>query len=62
MPPERAVHVGDDLLNDVAGAKRAGMRAIWIRELDESEARVNPDVTGADLQGVVEALQTLDKQ
>ena len=25
-----AVHVGDDLLYDVAGARRAGLRAIWI--------------------------------
>jgi putative hydrolase of the HAD superfamily len=30
VPPERALHVGDDPLLDVVGAKRAGMRAAWI--------------------------------
>jgi putative hydrolase of the HAD superfamily len=29
LPPERVVHVGDDVDADVAGAKRIRMRAVW---------------------------------
>ena len=30
VPMERLVHVGDDAINDVAGAARHGLRAIWL--------------------------------
>ena len=29
LPPDRVVHVGDDVAADVAGAKESGMRAVW---------------------------------
>ena len=29
LPPDRVVHVGDDVTADIAGAKAHGMRAIW---------------------------------
>jgi putative hydrolase of the HAD superfamily len=29
LPPERVVHIGDDVTADIAGAKAHGMRAIW---------------------------------
>ncbi len=29
LPPERVVHVGDDVDADIAGAKALGMRAVW---------------------------------
>ena len=29
LPPDRVVHVGDDVDADIAGAKARGMRAIW---------------------------------
>jgi len=29
LPPERVVHVGDDVDADVAGARGVGMRAVW---------------------------------
>lgn len=32
MPPERILHVGDDLTTDVAGAVRFGMQACWINQ------------------------------
>ncbi|MDF3129134.1 HAD family hydrolase [Kiritimatiellaeota bacterium B1221] len=32
LDPAEAVYVGDNWLADVQGAKRAGMRAIWVRE------------------------------
>ncbi|MDO9391882.1 MAG: HAD family hydrolase [bacterium] len=31
-PPRRALHVGDDLKNDVQGALKAGMRVVWIEQ------------------------------
>ena len=31
VAPHEAVYVGDDLLLDVAGAQRAGLRAVWLR-------------------------------
>lgn len=32
LNPSEAVYVGDNWLADVQGAKRAGMRAVWLRE------------------------------
>ena len=32
LDPAEAVYVGDNWLADVQGAKRAGMRAVWLRE------------------------------
>ena len=32
LDPSQAVYVGDNWLADIQGAKRAGMRAIWVRE------------------------------
>ena len=31
-PPSRALHVGDDLKNDVQGALKAGMDVLWIKQ------------------------------
>jgi putative hydrolase of the HAD superfamily len=42
-PPERAVHVGDSLSNDVAGAAAAGIRAVLLRRGEE-----RPDAVAAD--------------
>ena len=30
--PSRALHVGDDLKNDVRGAMKAGMQAVWVEQ------------------------------
>jgi putative hydrolase of the HAD superfamily len=30
--PERAVHVGNSLTSDVAGARNAGLRSVWLRQ------------------------------
>jgi HAD superfamily hydrolase (TIGR01509 family) len=43
IPPEKGVHVGDSFKWDVLGAKRAGLRAVWIKRgsvdgADESAA------------------------
>lgn len=36
--PINAIHVGDHYRNDVAGAKRAGMKAVWVRRNDKMPA------------------------
>jgi putative hydrolase of the HAD superfamily len=47
LPAERIAYVGDDPLNDVAGARAAGLRAIWINR----RARSWPgDLTPAELE------------
>ena len=65
---DMAIHVGDDRAKDVAGAKAAGMRSIWISRPAESyETRtpkdksdtVTPDVTVSRLGDVVGAIAGL---
>jgi putative hydrolase of the HAD superfamily len=34
--PDEAVFVGDDLKDDVSGAQRAGMRAVWVKRMNNS--------------------------
>lgn len=60
-PPEKAVMIGDRLDNDIAPAKRAGLKTIWIRQgfggmatpLTKEET---PDCSVNDLYGLIELL------
>ncbi|MGZ3631051.1 MAG: HAD-IIA family hydrolase [Candidatus Limnocylindrales bacterium] len=65
LAPAQVAIVGDDLGNDVAGGRRAGLRAVWVRsgrhDLAELAARAAqgaplPDAVAADLAAVVAAL------
>ncbi|WP_440990651.1 HAD family hydrolase [Haloarchaeobius baliensis] len=49
VEPARAVHVGNSLASDVAGAQAAGMSAAWLREGDEPEVDVTPEYVVDDL-------------
>lgn len=49
-PPERALHVGDNLHTDVAGATAIGMSTVWVTGDSQpgpvaAEANANPDYT-----------------
>ncbi len=49
LPAENVLHIGDNLISDVAGAKYAGMSACWINDYHKSlkhedYGRVLPDV------------------
>jgi HAD superfamily hydrolase (TIGR01458 family) len=64
-PAAEVVMVGDDLRTDVAGARRAGLRAVWVRsgrhgadDLARHAARGEPlpDAVADDLPAVVAAL------
>ena len=61
VSPEQTIHVGDHLLNDVFGARRAGMKTIWIETHDESRPNVDvePDATVASLEQVNHAIETI---
>ena len=41
--PEQAVHVGDHVANDVVGAKRCGLKTVWITGFYEREDPLDPD-------------------
>jgi HAD superfamily hydrolase (TIGR01509 family) len=63
VPAQAAVHVGDSLECDVAGAQAAGFRAVWLnRDGKTNESGIRPDAeiaTLAELDAVVDALVPL---
>ncbi len=50
LEPSRCVHVGDDPIADVLGAKRAGMRTIQVLR----DAKYRSDLADAYVESVVE--------
>ncbi len=61
--PEQTIHVGDHVLNDVVGAKRCGLKTVWItgfyeRE-DPDDPETEPDVAVSGLAEVVPAIAKL---
>ena len=61
--PEEAVHVGDHVTNDVVGAKRCGLKTVWITGFYEREDPLDPesepDATVDQLGLVVPAIARL---
>ena len=44
--PDEAIHVGDSLKTDIAGANNAGIRSIWVSHGEELKASLaSPDFT-----------------
>lgn len=57
VKPHEVLHVGDDMLLDVLGARAAGMQAVWInREGVHWPHEERPHLELPDLSGLVEAL------
>jgi putative hydrolase of the HAD superfamily len=63
LPAEVAVHVGDSLECDVAGAQAAGFRAVWLnRDGAPNDSPIRPDAEIAtldELDAVVDSLVPL---
>jgi HAD superfamily hydrolase (TIGR01509 family) len=63
VPLHAAVHVGDSLECDVAGAQAAGFRAVWLnRDRKRNETGIRPDaeiVSLDELDGIVDELVPL---
>ena len=61
--PEQTAHVGDHVQNDVVGAKRCGLKTVWITGFYENDDPKNPNTepnaTVGDLAEVVEAIAGL---
>lgn len=54
--PSQAVYVGDDLLLDVQGAQRAGLRAVWMNRTGKTNDiphQVQPDAVVASLDELI---------
>jgi len=62
VAPQDAVHVGDDLLLDVQGAQRAGLRAVWMNrvgQVNDMPEQVRPDGEVHSLDGLIDWLARL---
>lgn len=60
VQPDEAVYVGDDVLLDVQGGQRAGLRAVWMNRTGSQahlEHGVEPDATVADFDELIAWLQ-----
>jgi putative hydrolase of the HAD superfamily len=60
VAPEDAVYVGDDVLLDVQGAQRAGLRAVWMNRTGSSkhlEHEVVPDAIVRDFGELLDWLK-----
>lgn len=64
LRPDRAVMIGDNYVNDVAGAKRAGLRTIWFNQDDRQplgESASDHDAVIESLEELPAALGRLDR-
>jgi putative hydrolase of the HAD superfamily len=61
VAPEEIVHVGDSMKGDVVGAKRSGMRAIWVKTKEQPYVEgYKPDGVITSLLELPEALRSLE--
>ncbi|MBS7614347.1 HAD family hydrolase [Candidatus Bathyarchaeota archaeon] len=64
VKPSEALHVGDLLHTDVAGAKAFGMKSIWLNKEKERKAAeaFNPDFTVNKVCEIIEILNNIGQQ
>uniref|UniRef100_A0A8B9DC96 Phospholysine phosphohistidine inorganic pyrophosphate phosphatase n=1 Tax=Anser cygnoides TaxID=8845 RepID=A0A8B9DC96_ANSCY len=61
VPPQQAIMIGDDIVNDVGGAQQCGMRAVQVRTgkyrpCDENHPQVKPDAYVNNLAEAVDVI------
>ena len=62
MTPEESLMVGNSLERDIAGARNAGIRSIWIRVPgSEEQADVTPDHTITSLAEIPAILSAISE-
>ena len=59
VDPQQAVHVGNSLTTDVAGANAAGVGAVWLREDGATAPAAIEDEPGPEPDYVIEELEAL---
>jgi putative hydrolase of the HAD superfamily len=61
LAPHEVLHVGDDPLLDIEGARRAGLRSCWINRRDEAwpDALPPPDLQVPTLAALADALDAI---
>ncbi len=61
--PPQAVHVGDQVLTDIAGAKECGLKTVWIEGFyerpDLNDPKTEPDIAVRELSLTVSAIRAL---
>ena len=64
LPPEHLLYVGDDIVNDMQGAKAVGMATAWLPRRGQGESQAGPpacvDVTITGLTDLVDLLDNVD--
>lgn len=57
--PERVIHVGDCLKNDVSGAKKAGLKSVWYNPSQKlASPTIKPDFEITHLAELISFLKT----
>ncbi len=60
VKPSEALHVGDLLQTDIAGAKAFGMKAVWLNKEGQNPTEANkPDFTIKKIREIVDVLDSL---
>ena len=62
MPPEQLLYVGDDLVNDMEGAKAYGMHTAWLPRKGQGGEHPSVDVTLTGLTDLIDLLIGDDSQ
>ena len=58
---DEAIMVGDNLMTDILGASRAGIKSVWINRHDKERNEVVPDYEITHLEELYPILEELNK-
>nr|WP_295972065.1 HAD family hydrolase [uncultured Bacillus sp.] len=61
LDKDQVLMVGDNLMTDILGASRAGIKSVWINRHDKERNEVIPDFEITSLEELFSILETLNK-